>query len=148
MAACADAAERTALITDTLSASYQNAGDIFKENNATLMETNRTQAELDDTMARLGGTVAKIKNQLLTAFLSPVVKAADAIAGLTTGVSGLNGELGRIESKYRQSAIEVPITPAAMSPQVATSSSFLASCARSWADSAAVSVSPRMEKSV
>ena len=113
LAACADAAERTALITDTLSASYQNAGDIFKENNATLMETNRTQAELDDTMARLGGTVAKIKNQLLTAFLSPVVKAADAIAGLTTGVSGLNGELGRIESKYRQSAIEITATATA-----------------------------------
>ena len=113
LAACADAAEHTALITDTLSASYQNAGDIFKENNATLMETNRTQAELDDTMARLGGTVAKIKNQLLTAFLSPVVKAADAIAGLTTGVSGLNGELGRIESKYRQSAIEITATATA-----------------------------------
>ena len=113
LAACADATERTALITDTLSASYRNAGDIFKENNATLMETNKTQAELDDTMARLGGTAAKIKNQLLSAVLSPVVKVADAIAGLTTGVSSLNGELGRIESKYRNSAIEITATATA-----------------------------------
>ena len=40
---------------------------------------------------------------------------------------------------------KVPITPAAMSPQAATSSSDLASCARSWADSVALSTSPRME---
>ena len=43
---------------------------------------------------------------------------------------------------------KVPVTPAAMSPHFATSSSDFASCAKSWAASVALSVSPRIEKRV
>ncbi len=57
LAACRDETERTALITETLSAQYQNATDIFKENNATVMAA-RAKRRRNSTM-RLRGSAAR-----------------------------------------------------------------------------------------
>lgn len=88
LAACAGETERTNLITKTLSETYQNASDIFKENSATVIEANKAQAELDDTMARLGGTVAEIKNQLTAEFAPALAEVTDAFIGLAEGTDG------------------------------------------------------------
>lgn len=93
LAACADETERTALITDTLSATYQNATDIFKENNATLIAANKAQAELDDTLARLGGTVADVKAELVAEFAPAISEVVDAFIGLMEGADGAEDAL-------------------------------------------------------
>ena len=84
---------RSALITDTLSATYQNATDIFKENNATLIAANKAQAELDDTLARLGGTVADVKAELVAEFAPAISEVVDAFIGLMEGADGAEDAL-------------------------------------------------------
>ena len=93
LAACADETERTALITETLSSTYQNATDIFKKNNATLLEANKAQAQLDDTLARLGGTVADVKSELVAEFVPAISEVIDAFIGLVEGADGAEDAL-------------------------------------------------------
>lgn len=93
LAACADETERTALITDTLSTTYQNATDIFKKNNETLIAANKAQAELDDTLARLGGTVADVKSELVAEFAPAISEVVDAFIGLVEGADGAEDAL-------------------------------------------------------
>ncbi len=95
LAACADEAERTDLITKTLSETYQAASDIFKENNATLLEANKAQAELNDTMARLGGTVAEIKAELTAEFVPLLADVTDAFINLADGADGSEEEFSK-----------------------------------------------------
>lgn len=107
LAACADETERTALITDTLSGAYENASDIFKKNNATLLEANKAQARLDDTLSRLGGTVADVKNELVAEFAPAIADVIDAFVGLVEGTEGadealadaLDGMIGKAAEK-------------------------------------------------
>lgn len=88
LAACSDETERTALITETLSAQYQNATDIFKENNATVMAARDAQAELDDALARLGGTVSDVKTELTAEFMPAIADLVDAFSDFLQGADG------------------------------------------------------------
>lgn len=88
LAACADETERTNLITETLSGTYKNASDIFKENNSVLMDANRAQVELNDSMARLGGMVAEVKTELMAEFAPSIAEVSDALIGLAEGSDG------------------------------------------------------------
>ena len=88
LAACRDETERTALITETLSAQYQNATDIFKENNATVMAAREAQAELDDALARLGGTVSDVKTELTADFMPAIADLVDAFSDFLQGADG------------------------------------------------------------
>ena len=88
LAACSDETERTALITETLSAQYQNATDIFKENNATVMAAREAQAELDDALARLGGTVSDVKTELTAEFMPAIADLVDAFSDFLQGADG------------------------------------------------------------
>jgi phage-related protein len=88
LAACRDETERTALITETLSAQYQNATDIFKENNATVMAAREAQAELDDALARLGGTVSNVKTELTAEFMPAIADLVDAFSDFLQGADG------------------------------------------------------------
>lgn len=88
LAACRDETERTALITETLSAQYQNATDIFKENNATVMAAREAQAELDDALARLGGTVSDVKTELTAEFMPAIADLVDAFSDFLQGADG------------------------------------------------------------
>ena len=109
LAACGDETERTNLITQTLSETYQNASDIFKENNATLMEANKAQAELDGTMARLGGTVAEVKTALTAEFAPALTEVADAFINLAEGTEGAEEELAAaIDSLIGKAAEKLP----------------------------------------
>lgn len=88
LAACRDETERTALITETLSAQYQNATDIFKKNNATVMAAREAQAELDDALARLGGTVSDVKTELTAEFMPAIADLVDAFSDFLQGADG------------------------------------------------------------
>lgn len=88
LAACSDETERTALITETLSAQYQNATEIFKENNATVMAAREAQAELDDALARLGGTVSDVKTELTAEFMPAIADLVDAFSDFLQGADG------------------------------------------------------------
>ena len=88
LAACRDETERTALITETLSAQYQNATDIFKENNATVMAAREAQTELDDALARLGGTVSDVKTELTAEFMPAIADLVDAFSDFLQGADG------------------------------------------------------------
>lgn len=94
LAACADETERANLITETLSATYRDAGEAFRENNATIIAAREAQAELDDTLARLGGTVADVKNELITEFAPALADVVDAFVDVINGVEGAEDALG------------------------------------------------------
>ena len=93
LAACSDETERTALITETLSAQYQNATDIFKQNNETVMQAREAQAELDDALARLGGTVSDVKTELTAEFMPAIADVVDAFADFLEGAEGADDAL-------------------------------------------------------
>ena len=93
LAACSDETERTALITETLSAQYQNATDIFKKNNEAVMEAREAQAELDDALARLGGTVSGVKTELTAEFMPAIADLVDAFADFLEGADGAEDAL-------------------------------------------------------
>lgn len=88
LSASADEAERTKLITETLSSAYQSASDIFRENNEVLMEANRAQAELDESMSKLGGAIAEVKTGLTAEFAPALSEVMDALVGLAEGAEG------------------------------------------------------------
>ena len=88
LSASADEADRTRLITETLSSTYQNASNIFRENNEVLMEANRAQAELDDSMSKLGGAIAEVKTELTAEFAPALSEVMDALVGLAEGAEG------------------------------------------------------------
>lgn len=88
LSASADEADRTRLITETLSSTYQNASDIFRKNNEVLMEANRAQAELDESMSKLGGAIAEVKTELTAEFAPALSAVMDALVGLAEGAEG------------------------------------------------------------
>lgn len=109
LAACADETERANLITETLSSTYQNAGEIFKENNATLIEAREAQAELDDTLANLGETVDNVKNELVAEFAPALADVVDAFVDVINGVDGAEEALGEaIDGMIGQAADKLP----------------------------------------
>lgn len=88
LAACSTETERTALITDTLTAAYGDASEAFRENNAAIIEANAAQADMDATLAKLGGAVSDVKNKLLTEFGPELSDIIDAFVDFTNGVEG------------------------------------------------------------
>lgn len=109
LAACRTEQERAALITETLSATYRDAGDAYRENNATIIAAREAQAELDDTLARLGGTVAEVKNELIAEFAPALADVVDAFVDVINGVEGAEDALGdAISEMIGQAADKLP----------------------------------------
>ena len=88
LAACSTETERTALITDTLTAAYGDASAAFRENNAAIIEANAAQADMDATLAKLGGAVSDVKNTLIAEFLPSISDVVSAFVDFTNGVDG------------------------------------------------------------
>ncbi len=86
--ACSTETERTALITDTLTAAYGDASAAFRENNAAIIEANAAQADMDATLAKLGGAVSDVKNTLIAEFLPSISDVVSAFVDFTNGVDG------------------------------------------------------------
>ena len=88
LAACGTETERTALITDTLTAAYGDANEAFRENNAAIIEANAAQADMDAALAKLGGAVSDVKNTLIAEFLPSISDVVSAFVDFTNGVDG------------------------------------------------------------
>ncbi len=73
LASCADTQERTALITDTLSAAYKDAAAAMKSNNSTIMKSREAQLKLQEAQAKVGEQISRLKTALSNA-LSPAVQ--------------------------------------------------------------------------
>ncbi len=109
LSASASESERTRLITETLSAAYRNASEIFQENNKVLMEANRAQAELDDSMAKLGGAVAEVKAELTSEFAPAISDVVDAFVGLAEGADGADEAFTQaVDNLIAQAAEKLP----------------------------------------
>lgn len=88
LAACGTETERTALITDTLTAAYGDASEAFRENNAAIIEANAAQADMDAALAKLGGAVSDVKNKLIAEFLPSISDVVSSFVDFTNGVDG------------------------------------------------------------
>ena len=93
-------AERNQLIMSTLSGEYQNAANIFKENNSTLMEARRVQSDLMDSLSGLGEAVTSIQNKLLVGFGPSINSIVQAFTNLINGVDGADDQLATAISGF------------------------------------------------
>ena len=64
LAVVSDTSERNQIIMEALSNTYNNAADVFYENNEQLVRTRENQAELDETMSVLGSTAENLRNKI------------------------------------------------------------------------------------
>ncbi len=103
---CADETERTALITDTLSAAYGDASDAFRENNAAIIEANAAQADMDATLAKLGGAVSSVKNKLIAEFLPSISDVVSAFVDFVDGAEGAEEALDEAVSNMVDNLLE------------------------------------------
>ena len=106
LAACGDETERTALITDTLTAAYGDATDAFRENNAAIIEANAAQADMDATLAKLGGAVSSVKNKLIAEFLPSISDVVGAFVDFVNGVDGAEEALDEAVSNMVDNLLE------------------------------------------
>ena len=67
LSACRSESERTQLITDTLSKTYEDAASAFYKNNDALVKSREQQVAINNTMATLGETSQRVKSKLLEA---------------------------------------------------------------------------------
>lgn len=106
LAACGDETERTALITDTLTAAYGDATDAFRENNAAIIEANAAQADMDATLAKLGGAVSSVKNKLIAEFLPSISDVVSAFVDFVDGAEGAEEALDEAVSNMVDNLLE------------------------------------------
>lgn len=67
LSACRSESERTQLITDTLSKTYDDAASAFYKNNDALVKSREQQVAINNAMATLGETSQRVKSKLLEA---------------------------------------------------------------------------------
>ena len=99
-------AERNQLIMSTLSGEYQNAANIFKENNATIMEARKAQSQLMESLGGLGEAVNNISNKMLVGFAPAITGIIDAFTNLINGVEGADEQLATAISNLINKGIE------------------------------------------
>lgn len=86
--ACGSEQERNQLITQTLSETYQDATQAFKENNEQVIAGREAQAKLDEAMGKLGGAVESVKTKLLSEFAPAIADIVSSFVDFTQGVDG------------------------------------------------------------
>lgn len=91
--ACGSEQERNRLITETLSATYRDAAEAFKENNAQTLAARDAQAQLDEALAKLGGAVSEVKTSLMSEFAPAIADIVSAFVDFTKGVDGAEVQL-------------------------------------------------------
>ena len=99
-------AERNQLIMQTLSGEYQNAANIFKQNNATIMEARKAQSQLMESLGGLGEAVNNISNKMLVGFGPAITSIIDAFTNLINGVEGADEQLATAISNLINKGIE------------------------------------------
>ena len=106
LAACSTEQERNQLITETLSTTYRDATEAYKENNAQLIEARENQAKLDEATGALGGAVAELKTRFTSDFTPALAGATTALAEMLRGSETAKKDLVANIEKMVESAVE------------------------------------------
>ena len=73
--------ERTAFITETLNGLYSDTANVYRENNASIMEANRVNSDYADTMAKMGATIEPVTTTLKAGFTDLLNTAIELFGG-------------------------------------------------------------------
>ena len=73
--------ERSAFITETLNALYGDTANVYRENNASIMEANRVNSDYADTMAKMGATIEPVTTTLKAGFTELLNTAMELFGG-------------------------------------------------------------------
>lgn len=92
LASCADTAERTALITDTLASAYENAAAAMQESNEVVMRARESQLRLQDAQAKVGEQTSRLKTAFSNIFAPSVEKVLGFVERLTGGIADIAEE--------------------------------------------------------
>ena len=96
---CADTQERTALITDTLAAKYNDAAAAMYENNAAVIAARESQLRLQTAQAKVGEQTSRLKTALST-ILAPAMQDILSITErLVNGAADLAEKWARVVDK-------------------------------------------------
>lgn len=86
---CATTEERTAIITDTLSAKYREATDTFLANNEAVMASREANLKLQDAQSKVGEQLSRLKTALTTALAPATETVLGWIEKLASGCADL-----------------------------------------------------------
>lgn len=107
LAACSTEQERNQLITETLSTTYRDATEAYKENNAQLIAARENQAKLDEATGKLGGAVAALKTRFTSDFTPALAGATTALAEMLRGSETAKKDLVANIKKMVESGVEM-----------------------------------------
>lgn len=111
LARCAGTTERTALITQTLAETYDEASDAFERNSAEIIAAREAQLRLQSAQAGVGKEVSRLKSALSTT-LSPALEATlGFVQRLTSGLANMAESAAENTQTYHEmlNAIKQPL---------------------------------------
>ena len=101
LASCADTAERTALITDTLAAAYDNAADAMHRNNSAVMNARDAQLELEEAQAGVGEQISRLKTAFSGILTPSIAKVLGWVEKLTSGIADVAESWAEAADEFR-----------------------------------------------
>lgn len=101
LASCADTAERTALITDTLSAAYDDAAAAMHRNNSAVMNARDAQLELEEAQAGVGEQISRLKTAFSGILTPSIAKVLGWVEKLTSGFADVAESWAEAADEFR-----------------------------------------------
>lgn len=101
LASCADTAERTALITDTLAAAYDDAAAAMYRNNSTVMNARDAQLELEEAQAGVGEQISRLKTAFSGILTPSIAKVLGWVEKLTSGFADVAESWAEAADEFR-----------------------------------------------
>lgn len=87
--ACADEQERSTLITETLSKTYEDAANTYKKTNGALIEARQATSDMNAAMADMGRIAMPITTALKQGFTSLISSMLPGLKEVGEGITGL-----------------------------------------------------------
>lgn len=112
LAACATTEERVRLITETLSGTYLDAADAFKETSKSVMDARDAHLRLEEAQAKVGEETQRLKNALVNDFSFSLIGATGMLEFYTGKLADVAEEGAKSKESYQQfvSSIEQRIS--------------------------------------
>lgn len=101
LASCADTAERTALITDTLAAAYDDAAAAMQRNNSAVMNARDAQLELEEAQAGVGEQISRLKTAFSGILTPSIAKVLGWVEKLTSGFADVAESWAETADEFR-----------------------------------------------
>lgn len=99
LAACGDETERNNLIMDTLSGTYDQAAQSFRDNNSAIMESREGQVKMQESLSKVGEAVTNIKNALMNEFGPAIEDASTKLSDFLNGID-VEATIGDLKDKF------------------------------------------------